>query len=317
MRPLRPLSLVRYWAAAGLSSTNPERTIEGQMIDVDLNRLGGIHWVLRTGGRLTGPERLRLWTAAAGDLAPYVVGRVRLLAGQTPPAARGIDVRAFKAPDSPLARLTEEACLGREGRLIARLAAIPFDRIEKRRFFSADVGARTAAQCNVEIQCGPENCAAQQSAGASGLNRIHDARGCPGIFAANVDVALFGSDGPRRNGHAFEDGNTLLFLRFTADAILRGADLGVADGVAVEVGGTLTLHFDSKRELTSYDLEETSEKDLEAERREYVTMVQGGMVHLASRNETVNPQRLVENGKTLYIQEDGMGIRRPHRIIID
>lgn len=117
--------------------------------------------------------------------------------------------------------------------------------------------------------------------------------------------------------HAFEDGNTLLFLRFTQDAILRGADLGVADGIAVEVGGTLTLHFDSKGEITSFDLEETSEKDLEAERREIVMMVQGGMVHLASRNEVVNPQKLVENGKTLYIQEDRMGILRPHRIIID
>ncbi len=116
---------------------------------------------------------------------------------------------------------------------------------------------------------------------------------------------------------AFEDGNTLLFLRFTEDTILRGTDLGIADGVAVEIGGTLTLRFDSKGGLDSYDLEQTSEKDLAAERKEFVTMVSAGMVHLAGRNEAVNPRRLVENGKTLYIQEDGMGILRPHRIVID
>src|SRR2546428_8129298 len=60
-------------------------------------------------------------------------------------------------------RLTEQAELSRERRLVPRFAAVPLDRVEKRRFFAADVGAGAASDLDVQPNALAGNVAAQES----------------------------------------------------------------------------------------------------------------------------------------------------------
>ena len=53
--------------------------------------------------------------------------------------------------------LAKQPALGRERRLIARLAAVTFDRIEKSGFFAANVGARAAADFDVKGKAAAQN----------------------------------------------------------------------------------------------------------------------------------------------------------------
>jgi hypothetical protein len=76
----------------------------------DPERLGGLAWARRTGGRLTKAERRRLFAAIAVGQWENVLGRARLALGRLPAGAAAIDVKTFEPPDSPLAREAEQAC---------------------------------------------------------------------------------------------------------------------------------------------------------------------------------------------------------------
>ena len=76
----------------------------------DPQRLGGLAWVRRTGGRLSRAERRRLLAAIAVGQWQNVVGRAKLALGRRPEAAGRVDVDTFRAPDSKFAREAEEAC---------------------------------------------------------------------------------------------------------------------------------------------------------------------------------------------------------------
>lgn len=76
----------------------------------DPERLGGLAWARRTGGRLTRGERLRLLGEIAKGQAVNLAGRARLAAGRVPAGAAEIDARDFAPPDSGLAREAEKAC---------------------------------------------------------------------------------------------------------------------------------------------------------------------------------------------------------------
>jgi hypothetical protein len=76
----------------------------------DPQRLGGLGWARRTGGRLTSRERSRLLAAIALGQWENVVGRARLALGRLPPAAANVDLDTFVAPDSLFAREAERAC---------------------------------------------------------------------------------------------------------------------------------------------------------------------------------------------------------------
>lgn len=76
----------------------------------DPERLGGIAWARRGGGRLTRSERRRLLGAIAIGQAGNILGRAKLALGRLPAGAAAIDVRDFEPPDSRLAREAEEAC---------------------------------------------------------------------------------------------------------------------------------------------------------------------------------------------------------------
>jgi hypothetical protein len=76
----------------------------------DPERVGGLAWVRRKQGALTGAERRRLLAAIAMGQAENLIGRVRLALGRFPAGAAEIDVRTFTPPDSALAREAELAC---------------------------------------------------------------------------------------------------------------------------------------------------------------------------------------------------------------
>ena len=76
----------------------------------DPQRLGGLAWVRRTGGRLSRTERRRLLAAIAVGQWDNAVGRVKLALGRLPAAAAQVDLGTFQVPDSKFAREAEEAC---------------------------------------------------------------------------------------------------------------------------------------------------------------------------------------------------------------
>jgi hypothetical protein len=76
----------------------------------DPQRLGGIAWVRRTGGRLSRAERRRLLAAVAVGQWQNAVGRAKLALGRIPAAAARVDVNTFAVPDSRFAREAEQAC---------------------------------------------------------------------------------------------------------------------------------------------------------------------------------------------------------------
>lgn len=76
----------------------------------DPDRLGGLNWARRTGGRLSGPERRRLLAATALGQWEYALGRVKLLLGRLPRGAEAVDLDTFAVPDTAFAREAEQAC---------------------------------------------------------------------------------------------------------------------------------------------------------------------------------------------------------------
>src|SRR6185437_16779060 len=57
---------------------------------------------------------------------------------------------------------TEQPSLRGKGRLVARLAAIAFDRVEDRRLLATDVRAGAAADLDIEAHPAPKNVVAQK-----------------------------------------------------------------------------------------------------------------------------------------------------------
>jgi hypothetical protein len=76
----------------------------------DPQRLGGLGWTRRTGGRLTAPERRRLLAAVALGQWENVLGRTKLALRRLPPGAARVDLDTFRVPDSQFAREAEQAC---------------------------------------------------------------------------------------------------------------------------------------------------------------------------------------------------------------
>ncbi|HET7074471.1 MAG TPA: HD domain-containing protein [Mycobacterium sp.] len=76
----------------------------------DPQRLGGLAWTRRTGGRLSRTERRRLLIAIAVGQLQNAVGRAKLALGRLPAGAARVDLDEFRAPDSKFAREAEEAC---------------------------------------------------------------------------------------------------------------------------------------------------------------------------------------------------------------
>ena len=77
-------------------------------------------------------------------------------------------------------RLAEQAGLHRERRLVPRLAAMPFDRVEDRGLFAADVRAGAAADLDVEGEAAAEDVRAEEAVAPGLVDRVLDALGASG-----------------------------------------------------------------------------------------------------------------------------------------
>lgn len=84
----------------------------------DPERLGGLQWARRTGGRLTSRERRRLFAAIALGQWENLAGRARLALGRLPAGAANVDLETFTVPDSQFARDAEEACAEQPAELV-------------------------------------------------------------------------------------------------------------------------------------------------------------------------------------------------------
>src|SRR5690606_7041966 len=128
--------------------------------------------------------------------------------------------------------LAEEARLDRERRLVARLAAVPLDRVEERGLLAADVGAGALAELDVEAEAGAGHVVAEPAVFAGLLDRVRDALERERVLAAEVDVTVLGADGERGDRHGLDDREGVALEQ---DAVLERAGLGfvrVADDVA-------------------------------------------------------------------------------------
>src|SRR5277367_781037 len=93
---------------------------------------------------------------------------------------------------------------GGKGRLDARIAALAFERFHQRGFFAAFVGARAGVGREVEIKSAAENILAEKAFGVGFGDRGFQDVNNVAIFAADVGVALIGTDGAAGDHHAFD-----------------------------------------------------------------------------------------------------------------
>ena len=95
--------------------------------------------------------------------------------------------------------LPEDAHLHRERRLVARLAAEAFDRVEDRGLLAADVGAPAAPDLDVERESGAHDVGAQQAARARRVDRALQPLGGQRVLSAHVDESLLAAGRERRD----------------------------------------------------------------------------------------------------------------------
>jgi hypothetical protein len=113
----------------------------------DRERVGGLAWTRRSGGRLSAGERRRLFAAIALGQWENVLGRAKLALGRVPAAALALDVSAFAPPDSKLAREAEQACAEQPAAIVGHsyrtwlfgraLAAVDGSELDDELFYSA------------------------------------------------------------------------------------------------------------------------------------------------------------------------------------
>ena len=109
-----------------------------------------------------------------------------------------------------------------EGRLDARVAALPFERLHQRRFLAAFICARAGVSQQIKVKTGAQNVFAQVAGGISfGDGGVHNVQHVA-VFAANVDEALMRVDGATGNDHAF---NQLVRVHLHQRPVLAGARL--------------------------------------------------------------------------------------------
>ena len=112
---------------------------------------------------------------------------------------------------------------------VARDAALAFERLDQRRFLTADIGTGTQVDFDVEVEAGmAQNVASQQASLAPPRQHAIERRQQIAVFAAQIEKALATVDGIGAHRHAFEH---QIGLGRKQDAILEGAGLALV-GVA-------------------------------------------------------------------------------------
>ena len=112
---------------------------------------------------------------------------------------------------------------------------------------------------------------------------------------------------------AFEDGDTLLYLAFSRELQINGQELGDANGIYALLGGNLTLRFDKSGQLSSYELEDAGQADVEAEKKGVLDLIRRKQIYFAKPGETVNVGKLVSDQKRFYVEVGKDGRKRLKR----
>ena len=128
-------------------------------------------------------------------------------------------------------RLAEQPDLGRERRLVPRLAAIALDRLEQRRLLAADIRAGADAQLDVEGEAGAEDVVAEQARRARLREGVLEARVRERVLRAHVDEAALAAGRVRRDRHRLDERERVAFHQHP---VLERARLRLV-GVAHEV----------------------------------------------------------------------------------
>ena len=128
-------------------------------------------------------------------------------------------------------RLPEESGDRRKRRLDARIAALSFERIHQRRFFTADVRAGALVDVDVDPLARAHRVLAEDAGGVRFGERVIEALNRLGKLAAYVDVCCLGANRVRAHGAPFDEGVRCPAHDF---AILERTRLGFV-GIAAEV----------------------------------------------------------------------------------
>jgi hypothetical protein len=112
---------------------------------------------------------------------------------------------------------------------------------------------------------------------------------------------------------AFDGKDTLLYLSFVRDVAIEGKELKEASGVVVQLGGNLTLRFDSKGELLSYDLEDLLQDGINEEKAGIVGLIRSNAIYFAKPGEKIEVPKLIRQRQRFYIQVDNEGKKRLYK----
>jgi hypothetical protein len=95
--------------------------------------------------------------------------------------------------------------------------------------------------------------------------------------------------------------------------LLRGAELGEADGVLVTLCGSASLYYSAGGELAASHRHAPDEEDLEAARAHVAHLVREAKIHFTQPGEVVAPAALAAAGTPFYVEVDAEGHRRLRR----
>src|SRR6185436_20777143 len=116
--------------------------------------------------------------------------------------------------------LAEQADLGRERRLVARLAAVALERVEERGLLAADVGPGAAPQLEVEAHAVAQDVGPEEAALVAAPDRVLEQLGGERIFAPDVEEAALAAGGEARDGHRLDERERIALHQH---AVLEGA----------------------------------------------------------------------------------------------
>ncbi len=78
-------------------------------------------------------------------------------------------------------------------------------------------------------------------------------------------------------------------------------------GVRVDVSSHGDLKFNARGNLVSYDVAPDDQRQLRAIRDHLSKLVANGQVYIAKRGEKIDPEKLRQQGKAWYVEQDAQG----------
>ena len=152
----------------------------------------------------------RLVLTGTGDVSGQRIQREarRFLAAHRPEPVHAVEDDRRNAGDGldvvDHRRAAVQAGDGGEGWTQPRLAAAPLQRVEQRRLFAADVGARAGVHHQLQVVPRAGDVAAQIAVGVGLGDRVLQASQHRQHLTADIDEGVAGADRVRRDDHAFD-----------------------------------------------------------------------------------------------------------------